>query len=625
MVSRMLKIRTKPSLYRDFALLSAFILFILVLVSVWVVYETYQDHTKTVLKQLENESIRIDRALIVEIENASYLLESIGRQISNQGTDNLEQINELFTSFDKQEYPKNSIFSWISSDQRLVLSSNKGMIEKPVDVSDRDYLKKALADPWSVQIGRPILGRVSEEWVIPLAMGLADDQGNYLGAVLISLDINTLTREISKVIKQNGISYAITNTSFTLLTQVSDSQNFFTRNFDVKELAALDFNETPSGIYSTASLFGEDNIYSYYEMSSRYPYVILIGYDQNLNDSAIQNILMPRLFQLVVIAVFLLFVLWSVRRRIIQPVVNLTDGTSEIVRGEKFNLLPQGGPIEIEMLAQEIQRLGQYIYESKRIEEELRQKNSHLNAIRESAQHTNQVKAEFLESVSHELMAPINAILENAQALRDQHFGPLDAKYSENADAIYSQSAHIMHIINDIRAISEAESGIVALNESDVDVPFILQKCVRLFNEKLGHREIQVSLHLPEEPPKLRADELRLKQIFLNIFTSASNQLNPGSDIQVSVSHDNGLHFTIEYTLPDPMEDENYMQPSNSFTGTPFAEPKSIGNYVQSSTGLGIALTRLIVAMHQGELETRSKPNRHTTVRISFPESRIIS
>ena len=64
---------TKPSLSRDFALLSGLIVFILLMVSVWVTVETYQAHSDRIIKQMEGEATRVDRAMIIEIERASYL------------------------------------------------------------------------------------------------------------------------------------------------------------------------------------------------------------------------------------------------------------------------------------------------------------------------------------------------------------------------------------------------------------------------------------------------------------------------------------------------------------------------------------------------------------------------
>ena len=89
--------------------------------------------------------LRIDRGLIVAIENASYILESVGRQIQSTN-DESENIAQLFFSFAKTEGPTRAIFSWANKDQMITVSNNLGVLDKPIDISDRDYVKKAIAE-----------------------------------------------------------------------------------------------------------------------------------------------------------------------------------------------------------------------------------------------------------------------------------------------------------------------------------------------------------------------------------------------------------------------------------------------------------------------------------------------
>jgi hypothetical protein len=250
----MINNRTQPSLSRDFALLSVFIIFILVLASIWVTFETYGNYEKDVAKQMEREALRLDRGLIVEIENASYILESIGRQIQATN-DTSENIAQLFFSFAKTEGPKRGIFSWANKEQLITVSNNLGVLDKPIDVSDRDYVKKSIAEPWKVHIGRPIEGRLSHGWILPLSLGLTDRNGTYLGSVIVALDTETLSDNISRTIKDNGIHFAITNLSLTLLTQTPAAVSFFNDNFDINRLAKIDFETSNSGNYSKASIF----------------------------------------------------------------------------------------------------------------------------------------------------------------------------------------------------------------------------------------------------------------------------------------------------------------------------------------------------------------------------------
>ncbi len=596
-----MNIRTQPSLSRDFSLLSVFIVFIFVLVSAWVAVETYSNYERDVLKQMESEALRLDRGLIVEIENASYILESVGRQIQAT-SDKPENIAQLFFSFAKTEGPKRSIFSWVDKSQMLTVSNNLGVLDKPIDVTDRDYVKKSIAEPWKVHIGRPIEGRLSHKWVLPLSLGLTDNNGTYVGSVIVALDTESLGDDIGRTMKDTGIRFAITNLSLTLLTQSSTAEKFFAENFDVTRLSKLDFDKNTSGQYSHASIFHQDQIYSYFERSSQYPYVIFLGLDAEKSNRELRKLLIPRLFQLFVIAVFLLFVLWTVRKRIIHPVIALTEQTAAIVQGARFDADHTQGPLEIEQLAYEIKHLYDYIEERRRVESELRLKNSELTRVKEAAQLTNQVKADFFAYVGQELTEPVEQILEQIETVKDQHFGPIgNAKYLGPARAVYEQARELIAMLEDIKSISKAETGLLALNESEVDLTFILQKTIRIFREKSGS-DADVQLDISHSLPHVRGDELRIKQMILNVLTAASQQVSTGDTIRIT-SNLKAQELSLCF----------------SYAGAP-----SAASAARSKHGLELALARLLIALHQGTLEMKTTQDRVSMVTLKFPALRVL-
>lgn len=623
----MFGINTKPSLYRDFALLSALIIFMLFLVSIWVSYKTYQEHSSAIVKQLENDAVRIDRALIIEIERASYLLESIARQIVTDGPDDLRNIAQLFDSFDKSSYPHNSEFFWINADQKIMLSSREGLLEKPLDVSDRDYMKRAITSSWVIHIGQPIEGRVTNKWVMPVAIGITDDHGAFKGTVLISLDIGSFSKEISNVIQQDGISFAITNSAFTMLTEISEQEHFFEKNFDLNRLAKIDFTKFPSGIYSQTDLWDRDRIFAYYERSSQYPYIIFVGYDAAVSHTAVQEILLLRIGQIAVITIFLVSILWTVRKRIIQPVIGLTERTAEITRGNAYRRREEEGPLEIEMLDEEISRIYEYVLERRRIEKELSTKNTDLMKIRESAEMTNQIKAQFFEQVGNALMQPATAISEYADSFRNELFGPLGGhKYNDISEKLYWQSQTILDLLNDVLTISRAESGLIALNDTEIEMPLVIKKCIRLLHERARYQSVEIVQDFDEKLPHLMADELRIKQLLLNLMSAAALQVNPGDIIRLRSSLErDGMMLRMEYTMRPMHHEEGQPPPPELETSPSFQlNAQAISGLHEPSTGLGFALNQLIVAMHDGTLTVKTGLDRKVTVTILFPQKRVL-
>lgn len=607
-----MRIRTQPSLSRDFTMLSLFILFILVVVSIWVARQTHNENGERILKQLENESLRIDRALIVEIENASYILESVGRQIAIMPELDLERVNQLFQSFDRRDYAKNSFFSWGNNNQMLVDSSVTGVLSPPIDISDRDYVKKAITKPWELHIGRPVQGRISNKWVLPLSLGITNKKGEYLGVLILSLDISNLTREISKVIKEQGISFAITNLSLTLLTQDSADVDFFSKNFDIKQLAGIDFDSAPTSILNKPHVWDGTGIYSYYERSSEYPYVIFLGYDAKLSAEAVRSTLIPQIAQLCAIAGFLLYVLWLVKRRIIQPVIQLTQQVHRMARGERMNLVSEPGPIEIEYLQHEIQRLYKYLEERRRVESELRTKNAELLKIKEAARITHQVRADFYEQVGQQLSEPIAQIQAQAETLKDQHFGPLpNSKYQQNATDIYLLAEQVNMVLQDIRSITEAESGLLIINETEFEITSLLQKTVRQFKEKEG-QNLDIQLDFGHKNLLVRADELRFRQLLLTLLHECSAHLNAGDVIRISVQ-DKGDELQLLFGYGEPTDRDHRRGRS-----------LDLSQRQQKIHGLSIALARLLVAMHEGSMETRTLPDKTFQIIVRWPQSRIL-
>ena len=588
-------VRTQPSLSRDFALLSVFIVFILVLVSIWVTVETLNNYERDLEKQMESEALRLDRGLIVEIENASYILESVGRQIQAT-SDKPENIAQLFFSFAKTAGPKRSIFSWVNKSQMITVSNNLGVLEIPIDVSDRDYVKKSIAEPWKIHIGRPIDGRVSNHWILPLSLGLTDNNGTYMGSVIVSLDAELLGDDIARGMKNSGMRFAITNMALTPLTQSHSPTQSLNDIFDMSKLASIDFNKAKSNLFAHGSLFHSEESYAYYELSSQYPYIIFLALDPVQSREAIVAQLLPRLFQLFVIAIFLLFVLWTVRKRIIQPVIALTEQTGSIVRGVAFDSERTRGPLEIEQLASEIKHLYDYILERQRVERELRSKNAELSRIRDAAQLTNQVKADFFAYVGHELTEPVQMVLAQIETLKDQHFGPIgNGKYIASSVYIYEQAQQLLSMLSDIEAISKAETGLLALQEADVDLLFVLQKTIRIFREKIG-RPIEAHIDITQELPEIRGDELRIKQMILNVLNAAANQVSDGETIRVT----------------------------SSLKAQELSLIFSFGSLGRSKYGLDLALARLLIGMHQGTLEMKTTADRVTMITLKFPALRVL-
>lgn len=513
----MKNIWAQPSLSRDFALLAAAIVCVLLVISTWVTYVTYTKHSRNINLELEKEAIRIEQTIAAEMGNASYMLMSLGRNIVLNKELDLVKLAQLLKSFDSKGHLY-AVFSWINTDQQVVVSSNKGVLEKPVAVSDRDYITKTQSESWKMQIGRPIEGRVSGRWIIPVAMGITDYTGKFIGTIMISLDINLLTDLLSKQITRSGLSFSIASKTLIPLTQAEDEDASF-NHFPIQKLANIDFSTHPHGLITEGSLFWGVGSYSYYHISQDYPYITLLNYDVRYSDEIMRSLLWSRLLQIVVIATFFVLFLFIVRARMIRPVVTMTEAAAEVAKGHPFMPFDKGGPIEIENLAAQIGSISQYIDESKRIENELRNKMFMLKKNKEIAEMNMQSTVEFLAYVSQEMRVPVNNILGFAQVMKDQLYGPIEnKKYRQYAADIYRTSNNLLNNLEDLLVFAKHGTGYIILDEKPIEVRNAVEKALRFVAEKMQPDTRNIQTKLPETLPRLIANEFRIQQIIANIL-----------------------------------------------------------------------------------------------------------
>ena len=547
----------KPSISRDFALLTAAIIFLLLLISFWITYVTYAEHTRQVTNDLEKEAVRIEYRIDAEIERANYLLNAMGQQLVQGGTPDLVAIARMLKSFDNQGNIY-SLFSWMSPEQKTVVSSNRGILDKPIDMSDRDYVSLALAEPWQMQIGRPIIGRLSERWVIPVGLGISDNTGKVLGLIMVSLDINTLSEQLSQLVRREGISFAVVSKNFITLTQVSNDQDFVSHQFPAEKLLSIDLTKSSSGLLSTGNLFWGTGNYSYYRVSNEYPYVILLGYDASFSDENVRRLLWSRLLELAAIASFLFMLLWIVRIRVIRPVLDMTHALERVAHGEAQVNVPRAGSVELMGLRQQIELVKSYITENRLSLEELRHKMLVLKQQKEQAERRAHSKSEYLAYIAQQLKAPVLNIVGFAQSLKDQLYGPLEnRKYRQYAADIHMVGGQLLDSLQNVMLIGKADTHMVETQQKPIDVVQALQESHHFVIDRLRAREQQLQVVAPPSTlPQLLADEFQLQQIFSNLLACCMFYAPPGSTLRVQPRLTEGTAdkawLGIVFTQSDP-------------------------------------------------------------------------
>lgn len=237
-------------------------------------------------------------------------------------------------------------------------------------------------------------------------------------------------------------------------------------------------------------------------------------------------------------------------------------------------------------------------------------------SARHAAEAASQAKSRFIAGMSHELRTPLNAILGYAQLLTME--GGLNERQARGVETIYQSGQHLLSLVNDILDLAQIEAGHTELREAPVDLPATLQAVVNILRLKADEKKLSLVLDAaPDLPASVLADERRLRQVLLNLLANAIKFTDQGSVTLRAAFKRTGadrvlLQLAVEDTgigmLPDDLE--------RIFE--PFVQVGSLQRK-RGGTGLGLTITRALVADMGGQVQVSSEWGRGTQFRVELP------
>jgi PAS domain S-box-containing protein len=265
---------------------------------------------------------------------------------------------------------------------------------------------------------------------------------------------------------------------------------------------------------------------------------------------------------------------------------------------------------------------GKALYYEGTVQEITQRKNfeRQLMVARRAAEASNRAKSEFLANMSHELRTPLNAIMGFAQILRDRWSDPEHAKVAEYSSDILLSAQHLYGLISEILDYSKIDSGTVQLVEGPIDVNALCSHCVHMISERANRAGLKLKLDLAERLPALNADERRITQVLLNLATNAVKFTPAGGTVTVAADVEPSGNLVM--SVADSGIGISEKDIERVFE--PFVQVNRSAHPNQEGAGLGLAICKNLIELHQGRIEVSSKPQRGTTVRVILPASRLM-
>jgi len=245
----------------------------------------------------------------------------------------------------------------------------------------------------------------------------------------------------------------------------------------------------------------------------------------------------------------------------------------------------------------------------------LERSNRALAFAQEAAERAYRFKSEFVANVSHELRTPLNLIVGFSEMMitAPESYGgkSLPGEYRGDMLAIYRSSRHLLDLINDVLDLSQIESGRMAIHKERVLIQDVIQEAVEIVRGLAEARRLQLVVEAPEEPLAVDLDRVRIRQVLLNLLTNAMRYTEQGCVCVRAASDGQELTMLVQDSgrgiAPEKL--------ARAFEAFDRLDEEQLTH----GSGLGLAVSKKFVELHDGRMWIESELGRGTTVGFTLP------
>lgn len=272
-------------------------------------------------------------------------------------------------------------------------------------------------------------------------------------------------------------------------------------------------------------------------------------------------------------------------RAVVSTPLISADGTAQGVLSIHFSGVHRPTELELNRLALYVRHASDFVHRCK-VERMLRQ--------------ADQRKDEFLALLAHELRNPLAPIRYALTANRKADRTPEQRRCAD--DIIERQVTHMSRLLEDLLDVSRITRGRLELKKEPTELTSVLAAAIETARPLLDSKQHRLSLDFPKEAVRFQADPIRLAQVFSNLLINAAKYTDPRGHIQLSVACEGGEVVVRVRDTGVGISPEVMPRIFEMFSQAEPALERS-----QGGLGVGLALVRGLVALHEGTVQVRSE------------------
>jgi signal transduction histidine kinase len=266
-------------------------------------------------------------------------------------------------------------------------------------------------------------------------------------------------------------------------------------------------------------------------------------------------------------------------------------------------------------IKRERQRANKEFTWAKELKEQVAERTEELRRSRDQAQVANRLKSEFIATMSHELLTPLNIIMGYTDLFTTGEFGDVTAQQIRMLGIMSKYQRDLLELINAILNVGRLEAGRLTLEPTRLDLAALLQGLEDETRLEWAKPDIQCIWNVSPDLPPLYTDPGKLKTVLKNLIRNATKFTPCGSVTITARPNHTGIEIAVSDTgigIPEDKHDlifEAFRQVDGSATRC------------YAGVGLGLHIVRRLVGLMEGAITVESEAGRGSTFRVWLPIS----